>query len=87
MSKWKAIQPESAAGWWVIADSAGVDIGSGDGGYSRDEAMLMAAAPEMLEALKAMREAFKNVTLADDELLANQLAASVIAKAEGKSNG
>jgi hypothetical protein len=52
---------------------------------SKEDQRRLALFPEMLEALKAMREAFKNVTLADDELLANQLAASVIAKAEGKS--
>jgi hypothetical protein len=48
---WVAIQPDDAGGWWIVTDEAGKELGSGDGGLSEEDARLIAAAPEILEAL------------------------------------
>jgi len=50
--KWKAEHPENANGWWVIFDENGVELGSFDGGFYEDEALLIAAAPDLLAAAK-----------------------------------
>jgi hypothetical protein len=47
---WIAKQPDNAHGWWVIHDENG-EIGSCDGGFEKEEALLMAAAPNLYHAL------------------------------------
>ena len=52
LGPWVPHQPENAAGWWVVAYADDLhDVGSGDGGYSAEEAHVMAAAPAMAAAL------------------------------------
>jgi hypothetical protein len=56
---WFAVQPKHANGWWVVStDPEGCDgvDDSGDGGFEEANARLIAAAPEMLEALKECAE-------------------------------
>lgn len=54
---WKAEQPISANGWWIICDETGRELGSCDGGFEEDQARLMAAAPSLLAAAeKALSE-------------------------------
>lgn len=47
------------------------------------DARLIAAAPELLEALKAMRDAFWGTSHNEAEDAANEMARAAIAKAEG----
>lgn len=52
---WEAFTEDRFSGWWAIRDANdGLEVGSCDGGFSREEAHLMAAAPELLEACKRL---------------------------------
>lgn len=54
---WFAVQPENANGWWVVStDVDGYDTidESGDGGFEEQTAHLIAAAPDLYEALDAV---------------------------------
>jgi hypothetical protein len=52
LGPWVPHQPENAAGCWVVAYANDLhDVGSGDGGYSAEEAHVMAAGPAMAAAL------------------------------------
>lgn len=93
MEKWYAAQPEEAHGWWVVSrDPEGHDCidASGDGGFNEPEARLIAAAPEMLEALKAFLAYDEQDGESDVEMMlaygeARDMARAAIAKAEGQS--
>lgn len=39
LGPWKADNPENANGWWIIVDESGYEIGSGDGGFEKDQAV------------------------------------------------
>jgi hypothetical protein len=59
---WYAVQPYECAGRWVIAtDPEGNDTvdESGDGGFEKETAHLIAAAPEMYAELEAAMNVFR----------------------------
>lgn len=71
-------------------DEGKIAITAGSGGvvanaYGRDNARLIAAAPEMLEALKELRDAFKIVSDDDWQHPSYRVALAAIAKAEGRA--
>ena len=88
---WKWTQ--AGGGWWVLLGGNGetvCDDGSACGEYNREidpdgpNARLIAAAPDLLEALKALRDKVADYELGhmdDPEMLA---ADAAIAKAEGR---
>lgn len=47
---------EDTNGWFVVLDSYGHEVGSTDGGFNKEEALLFAAAPELYELATAMME-------------------------------
>ena len=49
---WEAFTEESFSGWYSIRDYNGAEIGSCDGGFFEKDARLIAAAPELLHALR-----------------------------------
>lgn len=49
---WHTRQPEYACGWWVIYDKDDGEVGSGDGGYSEQQAKIISAAPDLIDALR-----------------------------------
>lgn len=59
---WYAVQPEECSGWWVVStDPEGNDTidESGDGGFEKETAHLIAAAPDMYEELECARDIFR----------------------------
>jgi hypothetical protein len=82
---WYAVQPYECAGWWVIAtDPEGNDTvdESGDGGFEKETAHLIAAAPEMFELLVRYRN---ETPLAHQPHMIAHLADAIIAKARGEA--
>lgn len=48
----KAIKQPGSDYFWIVVDRDNCEIGSGDGGFSKDQAVLMAASHDLLEALE-----------------------------------
>lgn len=72
---WKVRQGEDTNWWFVIEDSEGRELGSGDGGFEEHEAHLIASAPELywllLEARANIDQSYAVSLCADiDKLLA-----------------
>lgn len=75
---WDAFTSESFSGWWSVRGRDNREIGSGDGGFDEGDARLIAAAPELLEALEMVT---RRGRIDDSEEAMNQVAAA-IAKAK-----
>lgn len=85
--KWFAVQPERCQGWWIVSThpdgASGHDIdSSGDGGFTEERARLIAAAPEMLKALKHAHDALLLLDIPNSN--AFKLVEAAIAKAENE---
>lgn len=53
----EAFTEESFAGWWAIRRvEDGREVGSGDGGFDKEDALLFAAAPDLLALLIESQE-------------------------------
>lgn len=80
---WYAAQPEECGGWWVVAkDPDGRDcIDSGDGGFEKEDAHLIAAAPDLYKALERI-DAF-----IDDEFMDAAVFSEIIYNALIKARG
>lgn len=81
---WSAYRGEDTNFWWIIRDAEGHELGSGDGGFEKDEAHLIAAAPELYEACKKLL--YWADTIAPTPELANdrKTAIAVLSKARGE---
>ena len=82
---WYAVQPYECAGWWVVAtDPEGNDTvdESGDGGFEKETAHLIAAAPELYEALEKLRDRY--VQVIGNEGIECYVAKAALAKARGE---
>jgi len=53
---WIADTPPNRGGWWIVRDAGGLELGSGVGVFNQDDARLIAAAPELMDACLAMVE-------------------------------
>lgn len=89
---WFATRPEHAHGWWIVSTDQDGDNcvdDSGDGGFEEANARLIAAAPDMLDALKILVNAdYETVTQEGKPCIPLQrlyIAMAAIAKAEGRS--
>ncbi len=61
---WKPVQPEEANGYWlVMSDKSAIGAATCHGGHSKANAHLIAAAPDMLKALKAFRDLTRGMTI------------------------
>ena len=79
---WYAVQPKECAGWFVVAtDPEGNDTvdESGDGGFEKETAHLIAAAPDLYNALEEV------IRISDRKHDAWDKAKAAIAKARGKA--
>lgn len=62
---WQWTQPSSAAGWAVLQDIAGNEIGSGDGGFDPADAAYIV---QCVNSCAALADALRHVvSIADDE--------------------
>jgi hypothetical protein len=89
----KADGKRGKLGVWEAKTVADVEAGFGHrnlvgeaSGLTEEEARLIAAAPDLLEALKQIRNMMRNKFYEDDEKIMDieDMAAAAIAKAEGK---
>jgi hypothetical protein len=84
---WYATQPEECAGWWVVStDPEGNDSvdESGDGGFEKETAHLIAAAPELYEALKLLVSYGNVFAHKSGQASPYEMAQTALAKARGK---
>ena len=51
---WSTYRGEDTNYWWIIRDAEGHELGSGDGGFEKDDAHLIAAAPELYAELEML---------------------------------
>lgn len=78
---WSAEQREEHNGWWTVHDRDGQCVDdSADGGFEEGKARLIAAAPDLLDALK-MAQLWLDV----DGRFDMQGINAAIAKAEGRT--
>ena len=80
---WFAREYASPEGRWYVRNADGVSVVAGPSLKDADTAYLIAAAPEMYEALKAIAEETRRRQLPVTSAV-NDLAVAAIAKAEGK---
>lgn len=85
---WVARQGEDTNWWFVIEDSEGNEIGSGDGGFEEPEAQLMAAAPELYSLLDEAVNTIDRVSYHEDVALGQEWvdeAKAALSKARGQA--
>lgn len=89
---WYAVHPDHAHGWWIVSkDLEGDDCldASGDGGFNEGDARLIAAAPDLLEALEHVIHVIEKsenwwIDCPDRGGLDAELIRAAIAKARGQ---
>lgn len=83
---WSTYRGEDTNYWWIIRDAEGHELGSGDGGFEKADAHLIAAAPAMLAALRAMVGVTINSgQVSDDMAPALEMALAAIKQATGEA--
>ena len=83
---WSTYRGEDTNYWWIIRDAEGHELGSGDGGFEKADAHLIAAAPAMLAALRAMIGVTINSgQVSDDMAPVLEMALAAIKQATGEA--
>ena len=64
---WSTYRGEDTNYWWIIRDAEGHELGSGDGGFEKADAHLIATAPAMLAVLKHYVMAFEKFAITNTD--------------------
>ena len=64
---WSTYRGEDTNYWWIIRDAESHELGSGDGGFEKADAHLIAAAPAMLAVLKHYVMAFEKFAITNTD--------------------
>ena len=58
---WSTYRGEDTNYWWIIRDAEGHELGSGDGGFEKADAHLIATSPRLLSAAQRVTAAFRTM--------------------------